>query len=619
MKNNRFFIISILITTISILATACSGSGIAAGPETPPAAIVSAQPAHDNPAQPTEPAAPTEAALGTAWPQALSLQQAMTACEDLETGQVCLGSGQIELTQSGQTTTLPLLEQPGDRADLEAVQSLRVLAGSADNWGIAILSVPGGPAADDPCLQLILLGQAELTRVEPEVSTSPGLTFSSSEPGEPDPAGNLPEAAPENALPGFTLTSQPAADTAERLPGGLLVLTPAGYEELMSIRINSADLTLGSTAFVQAQPGGAQAVAMLEGTGLVEAAGGSGFAAGGTQVSVPLDASGAASAPPGETTVIDPRALAIAEAVAQYGLPQIDPRAQAISEAIAQYGQPPIDPRAKAISDAIDQYGTQVTPDTRAQILANAIAQYPKMAARRLIQKLNHSIDRCSDPQNPQPSYVYNVLYWHNVIAGITDPEIRAALAAGGAAKAEARVRKCLSFELDFNSTAEVITPQLSYKIQLLAKALKVEFNADGSLNLKDQKPLQHLVYEVNGGEVPCSRELVAPDGDFRITDGSLKINYESLRLVLDVWPNDPQELVRYGCGYSQPEVALSWAPLFYFTNKDKVQGDAYRITDWRNVETELFAESISVGTLPIDTGQATVTSYLVLVHTPQP
>ena len=69
----------------------------------------------------------------------------------------------------------------------------------------------------------------------------------------------------------------------------------------------------------------------------------------------------------------------------------------------------------------------------------------------------------------------------------------------------------------------------------------------------------------------------------------------------------------------TEAAMGTAWPPLFYFINKDKVQGDAYRITDWRNVETELFAESISEGTLPIDTGQATVTSYLVLVHTPQP
>ena len=87
---------------------------------------------------------------------------------------------------------------------------------------------------------------------------------------------------------------------------------------------------------------------------------------------------------------------------------------------------------------------------------------------------------------------------------------------------------------------------------------------------------------------------------------------------MLDVWPDAPAEKVHYSCPYAPFDIVLGWAPLFYFLHKDLSLEPNYRIQDWKNVGTELFAEAIYERSMAMGDGMATATTFMDLVHTPQ-
>src|SRR5690606_24915832 len=73
---------------------------------------------------------------------------------------------------------------------------------------------------------------------------------------------------------------------------------------------NEVNITLGSTAYLQAQPSGDMTVSVIEGEGTVSAFGVTVTVLEGYRTTIPLDANGAASAAPTEPEPYDPAALA---------------------------------------------------------------------------------------------------------------------------------------------------------------------------------------------------------------------------------------------------------------------------------------------------------------------
>ncbi len=118
-----------------------------------------------------------------------------------------------------------------------------------------------------------------------------------------------PDNAHFGAMQAFTLQTGSDQAACESLPeSGLLVQTPDGIAEI-SLWVNEVKISLGSTAFIQAQPGDRMTVAMLEGHARIEAFGVTSIVAAGAQVSVPLNEAGVASGPPQRPTAIDAAAL----------------------------------------------------------------------------------------------------------------------------------------------------------------------------------------------------------------------------------------------------------------------------------------------------------------------
>ncbi len=95
----------------------------------------------------------------------------------------------------------------------------------------------------------------------------------------------------------------------EQAPDGLLIQTPKGQGKI-NLRANDADIQLGSTAFLQAQPGGQMTLSIVEGEGKLTAQGKTVTVPAGMQAQVPLDTNLKADGVPGAARPYDAAALA---------------------------------------------------------------------------------------------------------------------------------------------------------------------------------------------------------------------------------------------------------------------------------------------------------------------
>ncbi len=634
------------LVLLSLILAACQPNAAV-----PAAATNQPQP---NQAQPSQAAAiPVAGANGVIPDFAAAFQSMLLACANTGIDQACYGAGQVQATtRAGEPAGE--FRQPGDLIDLAGLDGLQVRS-PAGEWSLALVRLQ---ADLDPeqSVNLVLMGDTQITDLHVDVADafftptilSRDLPAGSSTAVPQSQAGIDPWSLPASGLPGGGATPPPPlarqndvqaddlppvaqVDPLQRLRfssepnpagqveplNGLLISTQTGGA-VASLSINSASFHLGSTAFVQAQPGAEMTVAMSAGSVLVETGDSLAYAVPGTQVALPLDGAGQVTAP------VDPRADAISKAVAQYGEPvaALDPRAQAIADAVAQYGIIPVDPRADAISKAVAQYYANDPVDPRVEAVADAVAQYPQSVVNYYQQKFNRAVNRCVNAAQPdtRAAYVYHVMYWYNLAVLLNqDADFRAAMGPDYLTRMQTDSQRCLRFELDFNSRVEVRTQNLSYTVHLKSEGIKVRFSADGSLVQMDQQPLRHLEYTVQGGETVCPRTLNYPDGALRVTDGNLNIYQERMEVTVVLWPDAPFEEMVYNCPTGSIPVTLSWAPLFYFMNQDMVQGSAYQVQDWEYVGRELFAEAIFEGNrMPIADGEAVMTTFMVLAHTPQ-
>jgi hypothetical protein len=553
-------------------------------------------------AQPTAPA-PTQAGGDTPTPGATNapeptataaeapvyvaaLLAALAACPDVARNHVCYGGGAVTLTPQPGAEAQPFA-QPGDVADLAALAAL-ALGGDPVNWGIAVLSLEAGLADEAENLTAVAFGPAELIFLAVGVEEE-GLEWTIA-PGTPEEAeaADLPDPATFEPLQRLRLSS--SAPAAEGYPVGLLLWTP--WEGgAATIELNGAIVQLGSTAYAQANPAQGLTLAVLEGAAAVTAGNTAGIVPPGGQGTVALDAEGAATAPVSEPEIMDPRARAISEAVAQYGIVPPDPRAEAISAAVAQYGQELPDPWMD-------------------RVLVRAYAGWLERAARL-----------CTTLGGARGArYVYNVLYWDRVLDRMgSDDFIDSVLGVGARARLDDAARRCLTFELDFGSLAEAQASQLAYTIELEAEGVPLHFAPTGLLERAENATITHVQYDVVGEETRCPSELITENGELRINGVWLRIKVNSLIVGADFMAEVPRELVRYHCPLGPLDVPLSWQPIFggAYGELAVPETGSVRFADWRVSQGEHFAETIQERTLPVDGADVTITTYLVLTHTP--
>lgn len=166
-----------------------------------------------------------------------------TACGDIDRNQACYGNRLVDVELQDNVATL--FTSAGDTTNLLDLQRITTapLDETAQTWGIVILKAQANLPDTIPGqnVTFILFGDTSLDDASPEMQA---VTFQ---------------------------TGIGQSSCADAPPNAMLLQSPEGQQ--VSISINGATLTLGSTLYLTATANGEMLVATLEGTGIVSAFG----------------------------------------------------------------------------------------------------------------------------------------------------------------------------------------------------------------------------------------------------------------------------------------------------------------------------------------------------------
>lgn len=227
-----------------------------------------------------------------------ALEATDSACSSVGRNQACYGNITLEAETRAEADSLQF-DSPGDLADLTNIETLTLkpLDRDAEEWGVAILKIQAN-------LPETLPGQNVTFLLFGDVEIAESLL-----PAGEDAATPTPAPAGANPMQAFYFRSgSNDAPCAEAPDSGILIQTPEGAGTINLIA-NEAEIELGSTVYLQAQPSSDLVLSVLEGQAVVTAFGVSVTVPAGSQVRVPLDNQGRASGPPVDTELYDPAAL----------------------------------------------------------------------------------------------------------------------------------------------------------------------------------------------------------------------------------------------------------------------------------------------------------------------
>lgn len=203
-------------------------------------------------------------------------------CQDAGRNQVCYGNVQIELDLRTDDVDIEF-SQPGDLIDLAAVRSLRLspMEEAEAIWGLALMSLQPNLPDTQPGqnIEFILYGDVEVENPEDVESTE----------SDEDSAMGVQSFYFRTGIGDAVCVDSPNS--------GIQIRTPQGLGEI-TLNLNEVTVSLGSVAYLQAEPGGDLTINMLEGTGRVEAFGEEQSIITNMRVRVPLDETLSASGPP---------------------------------------------------------------------------------------------------------------------------------------------------------------------------------------------------------------------------------------------------------------------------------------------------------------------------------
>jgi hypothetical protein len=482
--------------------------------------------------------------------------------------QVCYGSGQVQ-------TTGQVLTQPGNVADLANGQNLTLTSPNGENWSVALLRLRTDSVTPNQSLILLVFGNVQISHL----ALFDGVSND------------------EVILPGLRFASSPVAG-APRGVSGLLLFNPAA-DEYQSLTLNGAVVALETSAFSQAEPGNAMSVTMVNGSVLtIEAGDSSSAIIPGHQVSVPLGPDGLAAAVPAAATALASDALAPLRLTTQTQLSATDAA----------------HPLVEIMLKAIPEYFT----DSKANAFYNDLAGIYET-------NINKVFNRCvTEPTDARS--VYGLIVLNKMLR--SNPNLDPAFGSQRFAQLAAKMRKCATFELEFDSQVSVMRPELSYTSHVNSQGFQLWFDLNGELFFEDDQivPIKHLNYEVIGGETPgCTMHTILEDGQMLLVDyGFATLRGSKLKIHLEVWPEVPFEEIYYTCPGAPPSesIPLAWSSIFYLFHQDKLRStppEAYIFKDWKYNGRKNFAEAIYTGlAADFDGASATSDSYLILVHTPQ-
>lgn len=196
-------------------------------------------------------------------------------CDGTDRNQACYGYANIEAEPQDSVTILQF-ESPGDIEDLALIKALQTSALAVpDEWGVALLRVQANLPDSLPGqnVTILLFGNV---RVEDARDTDDETT---------------------RPMQAFYFQSGVGESPCLEAPqDGILVQTPEGAGRI-ELSVNNAVIDLGSSAFLQADPGAQMRVAVLEGDGVITTAESTVAVPAGQQALLDLDEDGLALGP----------------------------------------------------------------------------------------------------------------------------------------------------------------------------------------------------------------------------------------------------------------------------------------------------------------------------------
>jgi hypothetical protein len=372
-----------------------------------------------------------------------------------------------------------------------------------------------------------------------------------------------------------------------RYSSGMVISGPAA--ELGAVALNDAQITLSGAVYAAAdQPAGSAAapaanddlfvpltVATTEGVAQVEAGATGQTVHAGRQTSVPLDANGQAAGAP--STPVDARLI-----------------------------------------DYIFDLLVPLTPEGRQQLADAAISRF------------DAALDRCIAGR---VTAIYSVLFWRYVIVG--DSYLADRIDPARLAAAQARIPKCLAFELEFASDTTTSGGPVTEQSFIRADRIPLRFNADGGLQPGAAVGLRHTDHVYTSPE-PCAISWVTLDGTVRATQGSLRVAFNRIDVDLRLGvERAPTSEVVMNCPMVPP-ITLSqdqWWTVFPHLHRAIWQpGEVhtFRFREWHYTAGSASCSGVPAAQCPHvaesvyqleETNSAitmSVDTHLTLVHTPQ-
>ncbi len=218
----------------------------------------------------------------------MALEQTDMACGLIGRDEVCYGHTSLQATPREDVEAF-VFAATGDAVALPALRGLRLSAmdEASGVWGVALMRLQADLPATLPgqLVTMLVFGDVDLTYAG-EVDDRPGVQA-------------------------FYFTSGLLDSPCQEAPNsGILVKTPEVAEAVaVNLQFNGVDVMLGSTAFLQAQPGHAMIIHLLEGEALVSAGGMSRRVRAGEQIEIPLDSASAAAGRPVPPVPLDELAV----------------------------------------------------------------------------------------------------------------------------------------------------------------------------------------------------------------------------------------------------------------------------------------------------------------------
>jgi hypothetical protein len=472
-------------------------------------------------------------------PYAAALSEALADCTGTALNQVCYAGGSVTLDGGGPLTA------PGQVATLDGVSGLTLVSPDAGHWSVALLRLAAEATTPDLGLTVLAFGNVEIRNL------------------------TLFDAATDNGdvAPALSFSSSPVPGEAS-VTGGLLVYNP-NDEESLSITLNGADLTLASSAIVEAQPGVKMTVTMAKGTAIVNTAAGDGGVIRGQQLSVPLDGNGVAAGAPTPPTEFDDSLLA------------------------------PL-----VIED--DDLLTPLVPSLIADL---------NEELDDLLAKFDSAYERCMQGDSRQ---VYRVMVFARLLK-----KNEAHLPGGLLSLIDVQVMQCATFELEFNSVISTTTPFASGSMYVQEQGIIASYDMDGHLVQPAQMPLEHRYYDVVFALAQClDPQVEIIDGKLIHSEGYMRVNRNRLDISTLLAPAGIFENLTWTCA-DQPlpyANAAAWWTLFRKLHDSEYTLTGFQFTpdDWKYTGNHILAEAIlSREMSPPEGGLTAEDTFIVLIHSP--